>query len=219
MRNLQGMDKIPENYQWAILEYLVQTSRALAHAHKFGLVHGKFCLSKVLVHTTDFGTRETAQVREPKEKNKCNHYFALNDPVLASTIRHTIVITNFEPMAVEKIMEERTGKGGRFSEIFKAKGLKLEYEDYLKIAKLMDLEAFGNSLIELLQGKYIEGAEQYGEKHTGLESTKRRDMIKSIIKAAKNVNAKESPNKPEDDKTKAKDAKKGTKPGHTLPID
>ena len=49
LSNLSNYPKIPEFYMRALLGYMIQISRTLAHAHKHGLVHGALNLSKVLV--------------------------------------------------------------------------------------------------------------------------------------------------------------------------
>lgn len=47
--HLSGLDKIPSFYMRFLLGYMIQMSRTLAHAHRHGLVHGRYNLTKVLV--------------------------------------------------------------------------------------------------------------------------------------------------------------------------
>lgn len=46
--NLSSLDKIPDYYVKMLLGYVIQISKAFAHTHSNGLVHGNFNLSKVI---------------------------------------------------------------------------------------------------------------------------------------------------------------------------
>jgi len=49
MGNMASYSKIPEYYMKMFLGYLMQVSKAMSHAHKNNLVHGKYDLSKIIV--------------------------------------------------------------------------------------------------------------------------------------------------------------------------
>jgi len=147
MGNIRGTEKIPEAYVWALLEYIVQTSRALAHAHHHDVVHGKYGLSKVLMQRRGTGT-------QCGNSDPC---FTFGD----GKDYHFIVI-NFEPWTVEQLMKLFESGESPFSAALGTGKLKLERSYYLRVAKLLDLQAYGTSIVDMLLGKYIVGAEQPG---------------------------------------------------------
>ena len=47
--NFKEIQNVPHFYVKMLLTYIIQASKAFNHAHKYGLIHGNFNLSKVLV--------------------------------------------------------------------------------------------------------------------------------------------------------------------------
>ena len=47
--SLAGLPAIPNFYMRFLLGYIIQISKSMAHAHRHGLCHGKFDLSKIMV--------------------------------------------------------------------------------------------------------------------------------------------------------------------------
>jgi DNA-binding helix-hairpin-helix protein with protein kinase domain len=78
--------KIPDSYFKALVVYIYQVSRAMAHVHKHGLVHGNLNLSKVLVQRVN-----KLKVRE----SDFNQDFSSEN----------FFVTNFEPYQVQKVAQ------------------------------------------------------------------------------------------------------------------
>ena len=47
--NLSEIIDIPKFYVKCLLQYIIQISRAISHAHRHNLVHGSFDLTKVII--------------------------------------------------------------------------------------------------------------------------------------------------------------------------
>ena len=67
---LSGLRAIPEFYVRFLLGYIIQVSRAMAHAHRNGLVHGRFDLSRVLVQTYKLNKYEMQQLNRNTKKSR-----------------------------------------------------------------------------------------------------------------------------------------------------
>ena len=80
------MRQIPELYVKALFLYIIQVSKALGHAHKHGLVHGKFDLSKVIIQRMKFSSLNPDY---DHTFNEFNYY-----------------VTSFEPFTVFRMMKE-----------------------------------------------------------------------------------------------------------------
>ena len=88
------MKAIPELYIKALFLYIIQVSKAMAHAHKHGLVHGKFDLSKVIIQRMKYTTINPTY---DHNFNEFNYY-----------------VTNFEPFSVFAIMYKYMKKDHTF---------------------------------------------------------------------------------------------------------
>jgi len=121
-------------------------SDALAHSHEYNLVHGNFNLSKVVAQK--FQTKIDQIVVEAREfqnltPEKLQQMFS----------QFNFIIVNYEPWNVEKLMGKHLSSQSQFANILKQDNFKVQREDFLQMAKIMDLQAFGNSIIEILVGK------------------------------------------------------------------
>lgn len=47
--HLSALEKIPDFYVTILVGFIMQISSAMAHAHKYGLVHGNLSPAKILV--------------------------------------------------------------------------------------------------------------------------------------------------------------------------
>ena len=59
---MSGLSTIPDFYVRFLLGYIIQISRAMAHAHRNRLIHGHFDLSRVLVQVYKLNRYEMAKI-------------------------------------------------------------------------------------------------------------------------------------------------------------
>lgn len=132
-------------------------------------MHGNFNLSKVLVQRffykqADGGLAPASLFDDDNFDVKCViSYF----------------LTNFEPWSVEALMKQFQEDEEAFKEIMKMDVLKMDRKDFLRIAKIQDLQAFGNSIVEIMVGR--------GEEPMSTSERKKRKFNLSDIQAWKDT--------------------------------
>ena len=66
-------------------------------------------------------------------------------------------MVNFEPWKVENFIKDQGfDENSIFKEVLKTDKASLERSDYVQILQIQDLQAFGNTLLELMVGKCVE---------------------------------------------------------------
>jgi hypothetical protein len=132
--NISGLPAIPDNYFRSVLLYAVHISGAMAHAHKHGLVHGNFNLSKILVQNLE---------DLPAEYLKFDYNFG----------RLNFFVTNFEPYQVFRYIQIYNEDEPLYRKLFQSREMKIDVKSMTQMVKVMDLHAFANSIIEFMVGK------------------------------------------------------------------
>ena len=89
--NLSALDKIPDYYVQMLLGYIIQISRAFAHTHSHGLVHGNFNLSKVIAQKFKTNSELVKKYTFNKMKDQ-NHEALFDDRAM-----YNYFLVNFEP--------------------------------------------------------------------------------------------------------------------------
>ena len=147
--NLSTYTVIPPYYMGFMFEYIMQISLAFIHAHEQNLTHGSFNLSRVIAQKMEPNYQEASSNTDrsyidaynPKEFD-CYNYF----------------ITNFEPWKVDDRFR-KFNSDMNYGLALNSDLLRVEKEKYILISKLQDLQAFGNSIVEIMVGKNQEVTE------------------------------------------------------------
>jgi len=151
--NLSGLPRIPEYYIRCLLGYIIQISRAMAHAHENGLVHGKFNLSKILVQQKTLKESEVITMQSIRNRRTSLKRSSTMD-LDQRNLTFNFYISNFEPFQVLRLLHEYTSNKEEFKMVFKKHNdLKLDYKSVSQVVKIQDLQAFGNSIIEIMVGR------------------------------------------------------------------
>ena len=127
--NLSGPTKIPEFYVRCLLDYIIQISKAMSHAHKHDLVHGSFSLSKILAQSRKTDNKDATRIDKVKNTSQCKRASTLK-----SDQRHgnyNFMVTNFEPFEVLKMMRKYTQEDNTYMNLFKLGNMKLDYRSVL----------------------------------------------------------------------------------------
>ena len=140
LSKLSAMTSVPDFYFKSLLLYIIHISRSMAHAHKHDVAHGNYDLSKVIVH------------KLPKFCGKINFDHNFNET--------NFYVTNFEPFQVFKHIKEFTEDESGFADVLNITGMKPDVSSIIQMVKVMDLHAFGNSIIEYMVAKSTESKKE-----------------------------------------------------------
>ena len=153
--NLSGLPRIPEFYLRCLFNFIIQISEAMAHAHSHDLIHGNFGLSKILVQRTILKNKQAQDGKEANVDNKPKLASTQSSDHEASNGTYKFFISNFEPYNVYKtIAKYQTNK--RYHKLFKMGSMTLDAKEVIQMMKIKDLQAFANSIIEIMVGQTIE---------------------------------------------------------------
>ena len=144
--NLSANSKIPNFLIKFMLKYVIQISRALAHTHKHGLIHGNLCLSKVMVQKFFYKEGSASESISMS---------SLMDEDASQGVQciPTFFLTNFEPWLVDELALNFKDDHSAFKGIMKMNNLKPTREDIVNILKIKDLQAFGNTIVDIMVGR------------------------------------------------------------------
>lgn len=164
--NLSGLSKIPEFYMRFLLGYIIQVSRALAHAHEHDLIHGKLDLSKVIAQQKKIRAKKFEKIMASKTYRKRQQTKKSKQPLFEQTdFTYNFYVTNFEPYQVFNFLKKSLQEESLYLNILKIDGMKLDEETALQLMKVTDLQSFGNSVVEIMVGRCEASAnEQLGAK-------------------------------------------------------
>lgn len=99
---MSGLKTIPEFYVRFLLGYVIQVSRAMAHAHSNKLVHGHFDLSRVLVQTYNLNQYEMEQINKSTKTGVRALVRKTSLDFEQKKQNYNFHVSNFEPYQVTK---------------------------------------------------------------------------------------------------------------------
>jgi hypothetical protein len=103
---MSALNTIPDYYVRFLLGYVIQVSRAMAHAHRNGLVHGHFDLSRVLVQSYRLNSKEREALGGGQDSGRRSLLRRTSLNFLDPTRNYNFMVGNFEPYQVtRKLMQ------------------------------------------------------------------------------------------------------------------
>lgn len=92
---------------------------------------------------------------------------------------YNFLVTNFEPFQVAMYLKKAQEQKSTFRNIQKIEGMQSDEKSVRQILKIKDLQAFGNSIVEIMVGRYeeMEKQEAFAENKDKRTTMATRDAI------------------------------------------